>query len=63
MTIDSSDYYYNPEHTSFTFEERTGDPDSFSTAIGRIVLNFSELEMQISKAIVLCLGADPERSS
>ena len=55
------DYYYNPEKTGASFEERTGDPDTFSAGIGRIVLNFSELECQISNGIITCLELDAER--
>ncbi|MBI4293427.1 MAG: hypothetical protein HY661_18280 [Betaproteobacteria bacterium] len=53
------DHFANPETTGFTFEERTGDPDSFSAGIGRVVLNFSELESQLSAAIASCLKLDP----
>jgi hypothetical protein len=59
--MNEGEYYSNPEFTGDTFEERTGDPDSFSSGIGRIVLNFSELEAQISNGIVKCLEMDEER--
>jgi len=59
--MNEDEYYLNPEFTGDTFEERTGDPDSFSAGIGRIVLNFSELEAQISNGIVKCLQLDEER--
>lgn len=59
--MNEDEYYLNPEFTRETFEERTGDPDSFSAGIGRIVLNFSELEAQISNGIVKCLELDGER--
>jgi len=55
------DYYYNPEKTTYTFEERTGDPDTFSSGIGRIVLNFSHLESQLDTGIIQCLELDEER--
>lgn len=56
---ESSDYYYNPEVSGYTFEERTGNPDSFSAGIGRIVLNFSALEGQLSTAITQSLQLAP----
>jgi len=59
--MNENEDYLNPEFTGDTFEERTGDPDSFSAGIGRIVLNFSELETQISNGIVKCLELDEER--
>jgi hypothetical protein len=59
--MNEDEYYLNPEFTGDTFEERTGDPDSFSAGIGRIVLNFSELEAQISRGIVKCLELDEKR--
>ena len=52
------DHYLNPEVSGFSFEERTGDPDSFSTGIGRVVLNFSALEGALSIAIARCLSLD-----
>lgn len=52
------DPYYNPETTGDSFEDRTGDPDSFSAGIGRVVLNFSELESQLSTGIAKCLTLD-----
>lgn len=57
----SDDYYYNPEVSGFSFEERTGDPDSFSAGIGRVVLNFSALEGTLSVAIAKCLQLDSVR--
>lgn len=56
--LSADDYYYNPETSGNSFEERTGDPDSFSAGIGRIVLNFSELESQLSAGIVKCLNLE-----
>lgn len=44
------------ERTGCCFEERTGDPDTFSSAIGRITLNFSELEDQVCLAITKLLA-------
>lgn len=55
------DHYDNPETTGYSFEERTGDPDSFSAGIGRVVLNFSELESQLSAGIANCLSLDQSR--
>ena len=45
------DFYVTGE----SFEERTGDPDAFSAAVGRIVIYFAELRDQVSKAIHLML--------
>ena len=55
------DYYDIKVKTGYSFEERTGDPDSFSSGIGRIVLSFSELETQLSKSIIQCLELDDKR--
>ena len=44
--------------TNDTFEERTGDPDTFSCAVGRIVIWFADLEHEISMAIHKLLGHD-----
>ncbi len=56
----SNDHYYNPEVSGFTFEERTGNPDSFSAGIGRVVLSFSMLESALSIGISKCLRLDTE---
>jgi hypothetical protein len=56
--LSADDPYYNPGTSKYSFEERTGDPDSFSAGIGRVVLNFSELESQLSAGIVKCLKLD-----
>ncbi len=59
--MNEEECYINPESTGFTFEERTGAPDSFSSGIGRIVLTFSELDSQISRGIIKCLELDETR--
>ena len=59
--MNEEDYYYNPDTTGETFEDRTGDPDEFSAGIGRIVLNFSHLETLISDGIIKCLELDDTR--
>jgi len=41
-----------------SFSDRTGDPDEFSCAIGRIAIWFSGLEDEISKTIGFLLGVD-----
>jgi hypothetical protein len=41
-----------------TFQERTGDPDEFSCAIGRIAIWFSGLEDEVVETITVLLGTD-----
>jgi hypothetical protein len=45
--------------SGYSFEERIGDPDAFSAAIGRIAICFSQLEEQLSRAIHSLLATDP----
>jgi hypothetical protein len=49
------DYEVEFKRTGETFEERAGKGDVFSSAIGRIALNFSDLEDQVSTAIIKLL--------
>jgi hypothetical protein len=53
-------FYYHFRRTDLTFEERTGEADAFSAAIGRVVLNFSELESRLTVALSKIHGLDEE---
>ena len=52
-------HYQNPERTAFSFQDRVGDPDNFSSALGRIAFNFSQLEDQVSASITELIGVAP----
>jgi hypothetical protein len=43
-----------------TFAERIGDPEEIDAAVGRIAMNFSDLEDVISKGITRLLGVEAE---
>jgi hypothetical protein len=53
-------FFHGFERTGEGFAERVGGPDEFHDAMGRIALNFSDLENTSSIVIVLLSGTDPE---
>jgi hypothetical protein len=53
-------FFHDFERTGEGFAERVGDPDEFHDAMGRIALNFSDLENTASIVIVLLSGTEPE---
>jgi hypothetical protein len=53
-------FFHDFERTGEGFAERVGDPVEFYDAMGRIALNFSDLENTSSIVIVLLSSTDPE---
>jgi hypothetical protein len=53
-----SKWYEEFKATGHTFVERVGRPDGVSSAIGRIAMNFSDLEDQLSVGIKQLLRVD-----
>ena len=53
-------FFRDFERTGEGFAERVGDPDEFYDAMGRIALNFSDLENTASIVIVLLSSTEPE---
>jgi len=53
-------FFRDFERTGQGFAERVGDPDEFHDAMGRIALNFSDLENTASIVIVLLSSTKPE---
>ena len=48
--------------TGQTFQQRTGLPNEFSSAFGRIALSFSDLEHQLSLAVAKLLKLDSRKA-
>ena len=46
------------QRSSYTFEERTGEPDEFSCAMGRIAIWFSGLDDEITQTVSYILRLD-----
>ena len=55
----NNDYYYIPERTGLSFEERVGPPDPCDAAIGRVVISFDLLQRSVATAVSKCLDFDP----
>lgn len=51
------------QRSGLSFEDRSGDPDAFSAAIGRIAINFAHLEDAIAESLRLLLNAEPDVAS
>lgn len=53
-------HYLDLESSGLSYEERLGQLDAISAAIGQIAINFSDLEKEISSAVTYLLGSNRE---
>jgi hypothetical protein len=53
-------YYSRLEHSGLSYEERVGQPEAIEAAIGRIAINFAELEKELSSVISFLIGGNIE---
>jgi hypothetical protein len=56
-------HYQEFKRTGVSFEEMVGRPDEISCAVGRVAMNFSDLEDELSKGITQLLRIDSEQGS